>query len=344
MTKWQNHIGLDFGSNSIKLVELAPLEDGRFKLLNLSLVDTPKFENQAQRDIARVDAVKKLIKDSKISTKQAAITLPEAQVYTRILEMPFLEEPELTQAISWQAEQYVPVPLSEVSLKHFVLSLPDQGVAGAKMKVLLLAPPNNLVSSYISLVSASGLETVAIETEVLATIRSLGAGIINFPQSLLIHMGEETTSFTIYRENLLSLTQSAGTGGLTISRSVASQLGLDLAQAEQYKRSYGLDESKLEGKIAAAIKPCLDFVLAEAKKVLGAYESKGQVDPIKRVVLSGGGSLIPGLVQYFVSSFGLEVQLGNPFHNVDLTDVSKTIIGQSAPVFTVAVGLAMKPT
>lgn len=334
--KWQNHIGLDIGSTSIKVAQLEFLGDEKFKLVALG---------RAEGDGTSPELIKKLVKDAHVTGRSAAISLAESQVYTRVIEIPFLEEPELSGAISWQAEQYIPVPLSEVVLKHQVLALPEQGVPGAKMSVLLVAAPTSVIANYSAVVSAAGLEVVAVETEILAAVRALTMGVSLFPQTMLIHIGAETTTFCVFREGILSLSQSIGTGGAAITRSVGNQLGLDGAAAEEYKRSYGLDETKLDGKVAAAIRPVADFILAEGKKVVAAYESRTSLEkePVRQVILSGGGSILPGIVSYFANGLGLEVQLGNPFHAVATTPNQKLEIGSLESVFSVAVGLAQKP-
>ncbi len=342
--KFQDHIGLDIGGTSVKVTQLEEVSEDKFRLLALGRAELPKFESQGQWDVARSEVIKKLLSEAHTRSTQLAISLPESQVYTRVVEIPYLEEPELSQAISWQAEQYIPVPLTDVVLKHQVLTLPEQGVPGAKMSVLLLAAPTTLISNYTSVCSAAGLEVVAVETETLAALRSLAFGVPQFPQSLLVHIGAETTTFCVYREGVLSLTQSVGTGGMAISRAIGTELGLDAPQAEEYKRSYGLDTTKLDGKVAQAVKPVVDFILSEAKKVIVAYESHGvKTEPVRRVLLSGGGSILPGIVPYFVNVLNLEVQLGDPFYGLSLSESQKAEIVGLEPAFTVAVGLAEKP-
>lgn len=342
MPKFVDHIGLEVGSSSVKIVQLAPLEGGKFRLVALGQVESAKLENEVEWNAARTQLIKRLVSDAHVSSKQAAISLPESQVYTRVIRLPYLEEPELSQAISWQAEQYVPIPLTDVVLKHQVLSLPEQGVAGSKMSVLLLAAPNVTIATYLSLVSGAGLEAVAIETEMLAIIRALTPPTGQFPQSLIIHIGAETTTFSIYHEGVFVLTQSIGTGGLAMTRSISTELGLDMVQAEQYKRTYGLDETKLDGKVASAIKSVADFILNESKRVLASYESQNGSEPVRRVVLSGGGSILSGIVSAFANVLPFEVALADPFLSVAVSSDQRLAIGETGPSFCVAVGLAMK--
>lgn len=332
--KFQNHIGLDIGAKAIKLVQLVPVANGKFSLVTLAQTPTPPEEkNKAQ-------VIRQLVKDSRATVKQAVISLPESQVFTRVIEMPQLLEPELTQAIKWQAEQYVPVPLPDVVLKHQVLSQENN-----KMNVLLVAAPNKILNNSANLLSQAGLETVAIETEILAVARAIVGADEHSPATLLVHLGSETSTLSVLARGDLTLTQPVSTGGSAIARAVAAELGLEIGQAEEYKRSYGLDETKLEGKVMTAIKPIIELVLAEVKRVLAFYETHaGSEGPVKRVVLSGGTALLPGLVSYFTESLNIEVQVGDPFLSVNLTPEQHKEVGEEGPLYATAVGLAMKLT
>lgn len=339
--KFFSHIGLDIGSSTVKLVQLGK-SGGQFHLEAIAIAQTPQGLEGVSRDAAEIDVVKKLAKDSGASSKQVAVSLPEAQVYTRVIEMPFLEEPDLSSTIKWQAEQYIPVPLSEVVLKHQVLNFPKTGVPGAKMAVLLVAAPRLLIDHYMSVLSRAGLEIVAIETEIFAAARALVSTDALSPTTLLVNLGTDNTTFAVLSGGELSLTQSVGTGGMAMTRALMSGLGVEAAQADQYKKVYGLDRSGLEGKVVAAVQPVIDVLAAEMKKVTAYYETRAGASPIKRVILSGGAAVMRGLVEYVAALMNMEVQLGNPFRRMILSDRQKEAVLDAGPIFAASAGLAMK--
>lgn len=338
MLKFNNHIGLDIGSTVIKLVQVELGIDKKFHLASFGEVKTPV-------DADKSEAIKKLVRDTKATSHQVIISLPESQVYTRVIEMPVLPENELAQAIRWQAEQYIPVPLTDVVLKHQVLNNNDEdrAVVG-NLNVLLVAAPNALLNNYVSMLSNAGLETVAIETEILAVARALIGEDVNSPTTMLVHMGAENTTLSVLSRGDLVLTQSVATGGAAITRSIISALGLEVNQAEEYKKTYGLDASKLDGKVVAAIKPVVELLVAELKRVLAFYNVHGAKNPVKRVVLSGGTALMPGLIPFLTLSLDMEAQVGNPFLQISISDKQKMAIGENASIYSTAVGLALKPT
>lgn len=344
MLKFRNHLGLDIGSKIIKLVQLVPESNSTFKLVAIGSAPTPYGGNNLETENVQIEAIKKLVKESRATVRQAVISLPESQVYTRVIEMPALLDEELPQAIKWQAEQYIPIPLSEAVLKYQVLSRQGEEEAEKKMKVLLIAAPNSVLNSYLSLLSRAGLEVIAIETEILAVVRALIGTDPFSPDTLLVHLGNEAVTIAVLKRGELTLTQSISSGGAALTRAIASSLGLEESQAEEYKCAYGLDDSRVEGKVAMAIRPIVEMIFGEIKRSLAFYESHDPQKTIKRVVLSGGAAFLPGLVSYFTANLDVEVQTGDPFLTVNLTDKQRAEIGENRAIYSTAVGLAMKPT
>lgn len=343
MLKFKDHFGLDLGSKLIKLVQLAPEGKDKFKLVAFAHCPTPKGENLMEVENAKIELLKKLVRDSKTTTRQVVVNLPEAQVYTRVIELPLMGEEELSQAIRWQAEQYIPVPMAEVVLKHQILSRAETE-AEKKMNVLLVAAPTALLNNYLSLLSRAGLEAIAVETEILAVARAVVGFDAFSPNTMLVHLGNDATTISVLERGDLAFTQSISSGGAAITRAIASTLGLEDGQAEEYKCSYGLDSSRLEGKVAEAIKPIVEMILGEIKRALAFYESHEARSKVKRVVLSGGTAFMPNLAPYFTVGLNLEVQVCNPFLSVTLSDKQKAEIGDDGAMYSTAVGLAMKPT
>ena len=230
--KFQNHIGLDIGGSTIKLVQLAASGD-KFNLSSIAIAEASKVEKISDKDIADSEIVKKMVHDSGAVGKMCVVSLPESQVYTRVVEMPFMEEPDLSTTIKWQAEQYIPVALENVVLKHQIISLPENGVPGAKMTVLLVAAPNELVNRYLEILVRAKLEAAAVETEIFAVARAIVAGDSVFPVTLLVNMGSDITTLAVLKKGDLSLTQTVGLGGRAMNRSLTSGLGFEDSQAEE---------------------------------------------------------------------------------------------------------------
>lgn len=334
--------GLDIGTSAMKAVWMESQGNGYF--LD-AVITTPTPEKGMlsespldQEQIAQ--SIRSMVSEAGITAKLVNIALPEGQVYTRVIEMPALSDKELQSAIYWEAEQYIPVPLSTITLDYRVLNRPQTPQEGNKMDVLLVGAPTALIDKYEKILNLSGLTIASVETEILSVIRSIVIG-DNFPSSLVINMGATSTSLAIVRKGLLSFTYSIPTGGNAITRAIASDFGFPLQQAEQYKRIYGLSAENLEGKIGKAAQPVLSLTIAEMKKALAFYSEKFPSDPIRQAILSGGGAMLPGLTTYLTSAVGLETLISNPWKVLVSEKVPKDIV-DNASTYNIAVGLAIR--
>ncbi len=326
-------LGLDIGSHTIKLIELG-YQGNAFALSAAGSIPTPQ-------DTASVaGAVKKLLKETGAKSRSVQIALPESKVFTRVIEVPALSERELASAIKWEAEQYIPLPLSEVNLDFTVLRTAAQ-TGTNKMEVLLVAAPKTLLDHYLSILEAAELTPIGAETEIIATARALGRSTPGAKNILIAAIGAQTTDLAILRGGILSLTRSIPAAGDAMTRAIAQGLDFTPAQAEEYKRTYGLDATRLEGKIVAAAKPIMDSIVGEIRRALAFYQEKYKDKDVQTVVLSGGTARLPGMVIYMAQSLGLEVQLVNPWTGIT-RDARFSVLTTEGANFCVAVGLALR--
>lgn len=336
-------LGLDMGSHSIKLIELA--QDGAsFTLMAAGSVPMPPnaLASTVPADLEAIAAaVKRLVKDTGAKSKSVQIALPESKVFTRVIEVPALSERELSSAIKWEAEQYIPLPLTEVNLDFTVLR--DAHETGTnKMEVLLVAAPKALLDKYLTVLEYAELEPIAAETEVIASSRALARSLVNVKSALIAAIGAQTTDLTILRSGRLAFARSMAAGGDALTRAMMQGLDFTVTQAEEYKKTYGLQKDKLEGKLVNAVKPVMDTITNEMKRSIAFYQEKYKEDHIPLALLTGGASRIPGMITYVAEALGIEVQLGNPWAGVT-RDPRFNVLTTEGPNFCVAVGLAMHP-
>lgn len=341
MTK--DSFGLDIGTTSIKLVWLNRQQNG-FLLKSVLTYPTPPKGMLSespldQEQMAR--AIQQAVVEAKIGTKNVNIALPENQVYTKVLEMPTLSDRELTSAIYWEAERYIPLPLPSVTLAWSILNKPQSQAPDEKMEVLMVGAPTLLINKYQKILAMAGLNTLNIETEILSTARALVLG-DNFPTTLIVDIGAVTTSLIIIRGNIMVFNYTIAVGGAAINRAIANDLTLSPQQAEEYKKTYGISDQALGGKIGNATKPIISSILTEVRKAIAFYKQKYQnTDSIRQILLSGGSARLPGFSVYFAQNSGIETAVANPWKALTSQQVPKEIL-DNASDYAVAVGLAMK--
>lgn len=334
-------VGIDIGSKTIKIVELS--RDASSWKLNASGVVgyqgvTPEYAKDETELTALAQAIKKLHKEANISSKEVSVALPEPQVFTRTIKFPPLTDQEIASAVKWEAEQYIPIPIAEAIVQHQVIERRESATP-PEVVVLLVAAPRKLVEVYVKVLQMAGLTTVGVETELMALTRALAP----IDQTvMLVDFGARSTDIAIAKGGQLSFSRTIPTAGEAFTRAVAQSLGIEMQQAEEYKRAYGLSAAQLEGKIKGALDPVYMIVIDEMKKAIHFYQSEEKGEVPKSIILSGGTSGMPQGLSLISKTMGAEVVIGNPFAKISVdASVAKTL-APYAPLYAIAVGLALR--
>ncbi len=334
-------VGIDIGSKTIKIVELQKEGNG----VTLSASGIVGYSGQSvdkmvdDKEFAVLgDVVKKLHSEAGVSSKEIVIALPEQQVFTRTIKFPLLTDAEIASAVKWESEQYIPIPVNEAIIQHSILARNETSTP-PEVIVLLVAAPRVVIEKYTKVISAAGLTTQAVETELIALTRSLAPV---DKTVLLLDLGANSTDIAIARNGLLSFSRSIPIAGEAFTRAVSQGLGISAVQAEEYKKTYGLETKELEGKIKVSLEPVLRMVVDEVKKAINFYQTEEKGDAPTAVILSGGSSGMPQMISTLSSLLGLEVLVANPFSKIAVDPETAQRLAPYAPLYSVAAGLAMR--
>lgn len=339
-------LGLDVGSRYIKYTELLHGDKNRFQLLSVGMCPSPGrglSSDVALDHEALGVTIKKLLRDGGIKTKTVNVALPEANVFTRIIQVPPLSERELASAIKWEAEQYIPLPLEEVEMDFSIVGESKDKEGNKKLDVLLVAAPKKLIDRFTKVLEAADLEAEAMETEIISASRALLPPVMDKPLTVMVvNIGGMTTDFSILRQGVIVFTRSLPSGGTTFTKAIAQDLGFPLPQAEEYKKAYGLKLEPIEGKIQRSLKPIFNVIVEEIKRSITFYQNKYPEEIVASLILSGGSAKLPGLVETLTETIGIESQIGNPWTRVGKDPVRFAKLDEDGSVFVVACGLAMR--
>jgi type IV pilus assembly protein PilM len=159
--------------------------------------------------------------------------------------------------------------------------------------------------------------------------------------AIIVSLGAQTTDLAIIRSGIISFTRSISAGGEALSRALVQGLGFRQNQAEEFKKTYGLDRRHLEGKIVQAVKPIMDTIIGEIKRAIAFYQEKYKSDRVELALLSGGTARLPGMAAYMAENIGIESQIANPWIGIK-KDPRFAILDTEGAVFSVATGLAKR--
>lgn len=333
-----NIVSLDIGTYSIKCLNF---KSARGQLEVVQAVEVPNHMGIAipTDEISRdklSEQVDSFFSDHSLSKTDTRLALPESVVSTKVISVPVLSDAELASAIGWQAEQHLPIPKEDLAMEYQVLYRPERAEKDAQMRILLVGSRKSLIDRYTDVFKNVGIEPTCLETQTSSILRA--AQITpDQPVTMVVHIGFSTMDISIVHGGELTFVFSHPNGGLILNRALESALQLPPPQAEEYKRTYGLDPRFFEGKVQAALMPAIKSFIEHMQRAMYYHSMQYPSEKVERILLSGGTANLPSLVAYIASTLGVEVLFLNPFNGVTGN------VPQSNPTsFSVCAGLGMR--
>jgi type IV pilus assembly protein PilM len=335
------NVGLDIGSKTIKMVELAKEGQG-YRLSASGIVgykgSLPESMHDDKEFALLAEIIKKLRKEAKITSREVAIALPETGVYTRSIKFPLLTDAEIASAVKWEAEQYIPIPIEEAIIQHQIIDR-RENTSPPQVIVLLVAAPKEYVEKYAKLVDMAGLNLVVVETELMALIRALAP---ENQTAIIADFGARSTDIAITKNRMLVFSRTIPTAGDAYTRAISQGLGVTEQQAEEYKRAYGMSTKQLEGKVKGALDTVFRSVADEMKKAVHYYQSEEKGESPTSAIITGGSAGMPEATSALAKYLGMEVLIGNPFAKIKVDPEAMKALTGYAPFYSTAIGLAMR--
>ncbi len=330
-------LAIDIGAYSLKLVSGVSAKKPTIS----RVVEAPNdlgfsLPNDDEQATKLGEVIFSIINDNKLPRTNIRLSLPESAISSKVISIPPLTDAELASAIEWQAEQYIPIPKEELALQYQVLFRPAKTDKQKPMKVLLVGARKTVVERFTNMFLGIGVEPVLLETQIFSVIRSLDLATTE-PPTLVANLGASTTDLGVVDQAELGFVFTNPLGGKALSKALEQEIGLDPEQAEQYKRQYGLDGTQFEGKVRQALLPAIDSLVGEISKSIRYFQSENPNGDVRRIVLSGGTSQLPGLTQYLTEKLNAEVLLADPFY-----DIKGEIPTTNRQAFTICMGLLMR--
>jgi len=340
-----SYLGVDFGGGGVKLVELLN-EKGRARLMTYAFVDRPVEEmtrNYVDDAAGTAELLKKMLKKAKVTSRKAVSALPIASVFSSIISVQkTAKKEELEQAVMWQAKKLIPLPLEEMTVDWKPITIGAQQPDDKYVQILLTGAAKSLIAKYRAIFESAGLELTSLETEALAMIRSL-IGRDRSP-TLVLDIGTLRTNIMIVENGVPFVSRSVALGGLTVTKEMSTAMGMPSEEAESMKidaaamaSMYNAGFPKLFEKVFAPILTELNY-----STNLFLSQKANENKRLDKIILTGGGALLPQLAEYLSKAMSLRVYIGDPWARVVYPEALRPVLNQIGSRFGVSVGLAMR--
>jgi type IV pilus assembly protein PilM len=239
--------------------------------------------------------------------RRVRLGVSNQQIVVRHLELPKIEDPEeLAVAVRFQAAEAIAMPLDEVVLDHQVIGESVTPEGAARLRIVVVAARESMVSRVVDAVRGAGLRPEGIDLNAFALVRTL-----SLP-------ADSAESARVY-------CHLAGVTNLAIAIGPICLFTRPLSTVWQED-----DEQAAAAALAEEIRLSVDFYMAQP-----------EARWVGEVVLSGPGARREGLADQLGSMIDVPVSVAEPLGRLQSTQIPP---GEDPYRHTVAVGLALGAT
>lgn len=343
-------VGLDIGTTSVRGVELRTGKE-RPVLVRIAQQELPPgsvHEGEIVNPAAVGDAIARLWKAAKFKGKDAvAVGVGNAKVVVRPVELPWVAEEELRQALGYQIQEFIPIPLEEAILDYLPVEDFTTEEGQRLLRVLVVAAHKDMIQTLIETLRYAKLMPAVIDLTALALMRSLVSmyGVEEPPPAeAIVDIGGGITNVVVHEQGKPRFVRIITGGGDDFTMAIAEELGIDPVTAEQVKRqaAEGAPPPGFERAVQILEERVGSFV-DEVRGSLDYYMAQPESRQVGRVILSGGGSQLRPLSEQLASTLGIPVERGHPLQYVELADIGMPPeqLQSLEPYLAVPVGLAL---
>lgn len=342
---------VDIGFREIKVVEIS-IADGYPAVTAFGRLPTPTNAlNDPVDEEALVNALKEVVLNSDIQTREVIATIGGDKVITRHIKMPVMPAKELETAVRFEAERFIPIPVDELVVRYINLGEVKSG--GEKnLHLLLAAVPTSFMCDYYRIFTRAGLVVTAIDLQSLALWRVFGG--LKTSSAMegtvgILDIGAAITQLLVVRDSVPQFTRTLPVGGNLLTWSLAKYYGVDFEEAQRMKEEAGELLSTKEAVVSVlpgamqtdfSLRDGLSGLVREIRRSLDYYAAQKNAATIERFIISGGTSKLKGFRDFFAEAMEAPAEFGNP--GVSGLPGVNTIAAPFDPAFAVVVGTALR--
>lgn len=347
MAENQTTVALNIGSQRIGM---AVFEVSKSGSLTLTAYDSESIVADPALDASKISqtriAIADLAQRLKIGKIRARYAISGQSVFTRFVKLPPLQDDNIEQLVTFEAQQHVPFPLAEVVWDYELIE------GAAEKEVVIVAIKSDALDEINTAVNDSGIGTSEVDVAPMAIYNAFRATYGNPEEPvLLIDIGAKTSNL-LYIEGSRFFTRSIAIGGSAVTAAIAKEYGISFVEAEQQKVMNGLvslangHTESLDESVAAlamVIRNALTRLPAEIARTTNYYRSQHGGSAPRRVLLAGGGANLPYTLEFFQEKLNLPVEYFNPVRNVAVgSGVDASLVQREGHLMGELVGLGLR--
>lgn len=349
-------LGIDIGSNSVKIVQIKKAGMGR-ELEKFAMAPLPPnvFGPGGElTDVSSVSAViKDLLKAHKFQKSNVFASISSQNVIMRFLKIPPMEESEIASTLEFQSSSYLPYELDQCSMAHQVLAHVDGGGDGGagELLVLMVAVKKLIVESYTAALKGAGVAPRVMEVDTTALLNAVEAASGGFGGDggggevvAVIDVGASTSSISVLIGGVLHFTRNILVAGNSITDKIAENMQVPFEQAEEMKVHEGsidLYGSESPDSIPGLVRMVLDDLAMELRRSFDFFKAQTREPQIDRIIFTGGTGKMQNFSGFLSNELSVSAMEFNPIDILSVTAPDGESFPSDVLQYSVAIGLAL---
>lgn len=337
-------LGLDIGTSSIKIAELDVSRRGA-TLQSFGFAPTPANSVAAGEisDVSSVGiAVQGLIGEIRTKRKNVSTGMWGTAVIVKKITIPKMDRKLIRDQIRFEAEQYIPFDINNISLSHHVLGT---SATEDTIDLLLIAAQNELVYQYTSVIESTGLKCSVLDVSGFALANCFEANYGRFPRDVIgiLNFGSSITNFVVIHNGDVVFCRDIPVGGQNYTSEIHKSMGISMQEAEALKLS-AVSRREVPNEVHNIISSTNEVVTEEVRNSLDFLSATTNGLALTRCFYTGGSSTMSGLIESISRATGIAFEPFNPFAKVTANPkkFSQDYLNQISPFAAIATGLGMR--
>lgn len=293
--------------------------------------------------------IKEALKNNRVRTKQAVFTVSSTKIASREVLIPEIKENKIRDLVETNASDYFPMDVSEYRLSYSILDTVETDTGSKKLKLLVLATPNQMMERYKELAQKCGLQAVAIDYSG-NSIYQMVKQQCQSDVKMIIKVDERMASLMILKEGKIIMQRTVAYGideAIEVLLEKNSIWSYTDALDELRSKDILLDNMEANGfgegwELRAEITGALEYLVRGINRVLDYYNSKNPQDAVKQIYVTGLGGDLVNFGRLLSNELGIRT---NVFTGTEGTAVAKyfSVAGRLFGNYVACIGAAMAP-
>ncbi len=338
-------VGLDIGSHAVKVCQLKQTSGG-YTIITLGSTVLPEgaVEDGTLNDPETVGkAISDLLQNLKIKNKKIGFSISGYSVIVKKVNLAVMEDNQLEEHIMAEAEQYIPFDIEDVYLDF--QDLKTNLKETDRTDVMLVAAKKEIVDDYLEMLRSLNLIPIIVDVDGFALENAYEYNYHKNENVALVDIGASKMSINILSQGISVVARDIIVGSRQLTEQIQNVFDIEFEEAEALKLGSTQDDEKRAEIEDIFSTTCTQWIL-EIKKAIDLYHSNHPEQPLKKIILSGGGAKVAGLIDFLAQETSLKVELFNPFLKMfsNSKKIDPEYLDNIGPEMAIATGIALRPS